>query len=155
MTDSPAARDRRRLREAIELARQCPPSTTAFSVGAVITDAEDTVLATGYSRQHDRHEHAEEAALGKLEAPEVGLSGATIYTSLEPCGARASRPIPCAQHILDAGIGRIVFAWREPELFAAGAGARMLRGAGRETVEIDDLAPLARQPNQHLGGITP
>ncbi|GHF84725.1 5-amino-6-(5-phosphoribosylamino)uracil reductase [Amycolatopsis bartoniae] len=146
-----AARDHRRLREAAELAEQCPPSAT-FRVGAVITDASDRVLATGFSGETDPHDHAEEAALAKL-GPEAPLAEATIYSSLEPCSARASRPVTCTQHILDAGIPRIVFAWREPAVFVDAQGAELLRAAGREVIEIPELAPLVQQANTHLPGV--
>jgi diaminohydroxyphosphoribosylaminopyrimidine deaminase/5-amino-6-(5-phosphoribosylamino)uracil reductase len=43
-----------------------------------------------------------------------------------------------------------VFAWREPELFVDCQGAEMLRAAGREVVELAELAYLARRTNQHL-----
>jgi pyrimidine deaminase RibD-like protein len=138
-----------RLREAIDLADRCPPSVT-FRVGAVITDAGGAVLATGYSGETDPHDHAEEAALAKLSRDDPRLAGATIYSSLEPCGSRASRPLTCTQHILDAGIPRIVFAWREPSVFVEGKGAELLRAAGREVVEVPELAPLARRANAHL-----
>jgi riboflavin-specific deaminase-like protein len=147
-----AARDFARLREAAELAESCPPSRT-FRVGAIITDAEDHVLATGYSGETDPHDHAEEAALAKLAPDDPRLAGATIYSSLEPCSARASRPVTCTQHILRAGIGRVVFAWREPNLFVDAEGAEQLREAGREVIELPELAPLVRRANAHLPGV--
>lgn len=73
-----------------------------------------------------------------------------MYTSLEPCSTRASRPVTCTQHILDNDIPRIVFAWREPTLFVDCIGAEMLADAGRTVIEITDLADLAREPNLHL-----
>jgi pyrimidine deaminase RibD-like protein len=146
-------RDVQRLREAIELADRCPPSAT-FRVGAVITDAHDEVLATGFSGETDPHDHAEEAALAKLGS-DPRLAGATIYSSLEPCSSRASRPVTCTRHILDAGIPRIVFAWREPVVFVDAEGAELLRAAGREVVEIPELADLARRANTHLPGVGP
>ncbi|WP_431874336.1 dihydrofolate reductase family protein [Amycolatopsis sacchari] len=146
-----AGRDHRRLREAVELAERCPPSAT-FRVGAVITDASDNVLATGFSGETDPHDHAEEVALAKL-GRDPRLAEATIYSSLEPCSERASRPVTCTQHILDAGIPRVVFAWREPDVFVHAQGAELLRAAGREVVEIPELAPLVRQANRHLPGV--
>lgn len=142
-------RDRELLRQAIRLARHCPSGHT-FAVGAIITDAGGNVIATGYSREDDPVAHAEEAALGKLATDDPRLVGATIYSSLEPCGERASRPRTCAQLILDAGIPRIVFAWREPSIFVEGRGAEILAAAGREVVEVPELADLARAPNAHL-----
>ncbi|NEE12986.1 5-amino-6-(5-phosphoribosylamino)uracil reductase, partial [Streptomyces sp. SID7499] len=96
---------------ACELASLCPPSATAFSVGAVIVAADGTELARGYSRERNPHDHAEEGALAKLSAGDARLSTATIYSSLEPCAKRASRPRPCAQLIQDAGLRRVVTAW--------------------------------------------
>ncbi|MFD2418668.1 dihydrofolate reductase family protein [Amycolatopsis pigmentata] len=149
-----AATDFTRLREAIALADRCPPSHT-FRVGAVVTDAANNVLATGYSGETDPHDHAEEAALAKLAPDDPRLVGATLYSSLEPCGARASRPVTCTGHILATGIARVVFAWREPELFVEGEGAEQLRSAGREVVELPELAHLVRRANTHLPGVGP
>jgi pyrimidine deaminase RibD-like protein len=149
----PMPDDERWLRQAIELSRSCPVSPTAFSVGAVVVDAGGNVLASGYSRQGgDPVVHAEEAALATLADGDPRLATATIYSSLEPCSTRASRPRPCAELILAAGIGRVVFAWREPALFVDCHGAEDLRAAGVEVVEMPDLADLVRQVNAHLLG---
>jgi 5-amino-6-(5-phosphoribosylamino)uracil reductase len=142
----PGGPDQRFLRWAIELSRLSPPSTTAFSVGAVVVGEEGTVLSTGFSREQEEHDHAEEVALRKL-GPDPRLRHATIYSSLVPCGARASRPVTCVQHILAAGIPRVVFAWREPPVFTAGQGAEQLRAAGVEVIEVPALAGLAEAVN--------
>jgi riboflavin-specific deaminase-like protein len=148
----PGGADHRFLRWAVELSRQSPPSETAFSVGAVIVAADGEVLATGFSREQQDHDHAEEVALRKLTQPDPRLRGATIYSSLVPCGARASRPVTCVQHIVAAGIPRVVFAWREPRLFTDGEGAEQLRAAGLTVVELPELADRARSVNAHLTG---
>jgi diaminohydroxyphosphoribosylaminopyrimidine deaminase/5-amino-6-(5-phosphoribosylamino)uracil reductase len=150
MTAPMIDRDRRYLQQAIELAEDCPPSRTAFSVGAVIIDANSTVLATGYSREKDPRDHAEEAALAKLTPDDRRLPGATLYSSFEPCSTRASRPRSCTELVLATPICRIVFAWREPDLFVDCQGAELLRAAGREVVEVPDLAHLVRRTNDHL-----
>lgn len=77
MTNPKIDRDRGHLQRAIELAQRCPVSPTAFSVGAVIINAEGGVLATGYSRETDPHDHAEEAALAKLAPDDARLGDAT------------------------------------------------------------------------------
>jgi diaminohydroxyphosphoribosylaminopyrimidine deaminase / 5-amino-6-(5-phosphoribosylamino)uracil reductase len=141
--------DRRWLELACALAGLCPPSATAYSVGAVIVDGDGRELARGHSRESDPVEHAEEAALARL-GPGTGLSAATIYTSLEPCGKRASRPEPCARLILAAGIPRVVYAWREPPLFVDCDSTGRLRAAGVEVIELPELADRAREPNAHL-----
>lgn len=89
---SPSARDRRWLRAAIELSRNCPPSSTAFAVGAVIVDRDGVVAARGFSREADPHDHAEESALRKVPAGDIRLATATLYSSLEPCSVRRSAP---------------------------------------------------------------
>jgi diaminohydroxyphosphoribosylaminopyrimidine deaminase / 5-amino-6-(5-phosphoribosylamino)uracil reductase len=159
------------LHEAVKLSRYCPPSATAFSVGAVLIAADGTVLSTGFSREWDPVDHAEEVALARLGlvghglpvpghsvpgisalAPGSGpnLAGATMYSSLEPCAARASRPTPCADLIIASGIGRVVIAWREPPIFVPGGGAVRLRQAGLTVKVIPELAAAARAVNAHL-----
>ncbi|MGH2720746.1 MAG: deaminase [Actinomycetota bacterium] len=141
--------DRRWLGLAIDLSRQCPPSGTAFSVGAVVV-ADGREIARGFSRETDAHVHAEEAALTKLEAGDDRLRRATIYSSLEPCSTRRSRPDTCTDLILRTGIPRVVFAWREPSIFVDCHGAEDLRAAGVEVVELPDLAAVVRAVNAHL-----
>ena len=145
--------DRGWLSQAIELSRRCPPSATAFAVGAVVVAADGSLLATGYSREGSPHDHAEEAALAKLDPAGPRLGGATLYSSLEPCRFRASRPRPCSELIIESGLRRVVIAWREPPVFAPGGGADLLAGAGITVVEIADLAAQARAVNAGaLGG---
>ena len=145
----PGGPDHRFLCWAVELSRQCPPSDSAFSVGAVVVGEDGEVLATGFSREQEEHDHAEEVALRKL-GPDPRLRHATIYSSLVPCGARASRPVTCVGHIVAAGIPRVVFAWREPRLFTDGEGAEQLRAAGVAVTEVPGLADRARSVNVHL-----
>jgi riboflavin-specific deaminase-like protein len=149
----PGGPDHRFLSWAVELSRLCPPSESAFSVGAVIVGEDGQVLSTGFSREQEDHDHAEEVALRKLGYHDPRLRQATIYSSLVPCGARASRPVTCVRHIIAAGIPRVIFAWHEPPVFAAGDGADQLNAAGVDVLELTDLAPRARAVNAHL--VTP
>ena len=143
--------DERWMRLAIELAWRCPPSRTAYSVGAVIVDAGGSELSRGFSREDDPVVHAEESALGKLSAADPRLAGATIYSTLEPCSQRKSRPRTCTELIIAAGLRRVVIAWREPDLFVANCqGEELLAQAGLEVAELPDLAELAAAPNRHL-----
>jgi diaminohydroxyphosphoribosylaminopyrimidine deaminase/5-amino-6-(5-phosphoribosylamino)uracil reductase len=160
--------DLSRLREAIELSRRCPPSDSAFSVGAVLVGVDGGVLATGYSRERDPHDHAEEVALARASTAAdadavgvgagpagaglvgAGLAGATMYTSLEPCRRRLSRARSCAELIVAAGVQRVVLAWIEPPLFVPGGGAQWLADRGVTVVQIPELAAEARTVNAHL-----
>ncbi|MFG1920862.1 deaminase [Cryptosporangium sp. NPDC048952] len=139
------------LRQAIEISRRCTPSTSAFSVGALIVDSDGTVVADGWSRRDDPYEHAEESALTRA-GTDPRLATATIYSSLEPCSARASRSRTCTELILESGVRRVVFGWREPEIFVDCDGAERLRDAGLTVIEVPSLAPLVRKVNAHLLG---
>jgi 5-amino-6-(5-phosphoribosylamino)uracil reductase len=145
------AGDRELLREAIALAARCPPSST-FRVGAVVVDAAGEVLARGWSGRRQPADHAEEAALAEL-VDDPRVRGGTIFSSLEPCSVRKSRVTSCTRHILDAGLARVVYAWREPALFVDCEGDELLRAAGLDVVELPDLAPLVRRENAHLPGV--
>jgi 5-amino-6-(5-phosphoribosylamino)uracil reductase len=153
-----SAADAALLRMAVELARSCPPSPTAYSVGAVIADAGGAVISTGFSREPLRglgdpdRNHAEEVALARLDPADPRLGHATVYTSLEPCSPRSSRPRSCTDLVLAAGIPRVVLALREPALLAVCDGADRLRAAGVEVVELPGLAPAVREVNAHLLG---
>lgn len=149
MTDP--ATDRHWMRLAIELSTQCPPSTTAFSVGAVIVGADQTLLATGYSRETPKF-HAEQSALAKLDPSDPRLVTATIYSTMEPCGARKSHPYPCAELIINAGIRRVVYALAEPPIFVTPIGVQTLRTAGIEVIHLADLAPDVEHLNRHILG---
>ncbi|MEH0545276.1 dihydrofolate reductase family protein [Streptomyces sp. B21-105] len=147
-----AAADRHWLALACELAAQCPPSDTAFSVGAVIVAADGTELARGHSREAgDPVVHAEEAALAGLDPADPRLAAATVYSSLEPCARRSSRPAPCARLILDAGVRRVVTAWREPDTFVTSAdGTGLLAAAGVDVLVLSEYEERAKAPNRHL-----
>ena len=143
--------DERWMRLAIELAWRCPPSDTAYSVGAVIVAADGTELSRGFSREDDPLVHAEESALGKLADGQPRLAGAVIYSTLEPCSQRRSRPRTCTELIIASGIRRVVIAWREPSLFVADCqGYELLSRAGLDVTELPGFAAQAAAPNRHL-----
>lgn len=143
--------DRRWMNIALAQGHLCPPSETAYSVGAVIVDDDGEEIARGYSREVDERVHAEEAALAKVAPDDPRLRGATIYSTLEPCSQRKSRPRSCTRLILDAGLRRVVIAWREPSLFVADChGVELLEEAGVVVVELPEFADAAKAANRHL-----
>jgi diaminohydroxyphosphoribosylaminopyrimidine deaminase / 5-amino-6-(5-phosphoribosylamino)uracil reductase len=112
------------MRQALELARR--GSGTAYPnpmVGAVIVK-DGVVLAEGW---HERRggAHAEVNALRRAGA---AARGATLYATLEPCDHHGATP-PCTEAIIEAGIGRVVFAAADPNPQARN-GAERLRRAG-------------------------
>jgi pyrimidine deaminase RibD-like protein len=145
--------DREWLAAAIELSGKCPPADSAFSVGAILVSADGEVIATGYSRETDPKDHAEEVALaraGDLGLTGAALTGATLYSSLEPCLARVSRLVACAELVAHSGVRRVVIAWREPPVFQPGGGAAWLERQGIEVVELPELADVARAANRQV-----
>lgn len=93
----PSAADRRWLALACDLADRCPPSDTAFSVGALVVAADGTELARGHSREGgDPVVHAEEAALAKLGPadPAWPARPSTAASNRAPAAPPARRPAP-------------------------------------------------------------
>jgi len=134
--------DFRLLRLALEEAKKCIPTSTAFCVGCVISDPVTLkVLATGYSRELPGNTHAEECALKKLsESSSATLKGLHMYTTMEPCSERLSGNKPCTDRILEADglIGRVILGVQEPDDFVKCVGAKKLRENGLVVIHNDD-----------------
>ncbi|MFK0016993.1 deaminase [Streptomyces sp. NPDC091027] len=146
------ARDLYWMRRAIDLSKLCPPAEGAYSVGAVIVGVDGDELAHGYSRETDEYVHAEESALAKLPEGDPRLRAATLYSTLEPCSERRSRPRPCSRLILAAAVPRVVIAWREPALLVADCvGVELMTAEGVSVVELSEVAQEAKAVNVHLG----
>jgi diaminohydroxyphosphoribosylaminopyrimidine deaminase / 5-amino-6-(5-phosphoribosylamino)uracil reductase len=143
------------LAAAVEVSRHCRPSVAAFSVGAIVLDVTGQEVARGYSREGDDTEHAEQAALRKAAATGAAVAGGTVYSTLEPCGARLSAPVPCAELICRHGLHRVVYALAEPPTFVTPRGAGMLRANGVVVEVVDQLAVAVWAVNAHLLGAPP
>lgn len=94
------------MRRALELARQGEAREGANPIGCVIV-RDGTLLAEGYNEvdlRHDPTAHAEIVAIRRagavLQCHE--LRGATLYSTLQPCGM-------CTMATIWAKIGRVVF----------------------------------------------
>ena len=88
-------------------------------VGAVLVDANDKLLATGFNRtilDHDPTAHAEIVALraGALQVQNYRLPGASLYVTLEPCAM-------CRGAILHARLARVVFGAPDPKTGVCGS----------------------------------
>ena len=141
--------DRRMLHRAIHLSRHSTPSPTSYRVGAVIVTSDGRQFE-GYTHQTSPLNHAEEEAIARAEAAGASLAGATIYSSMEPCSKRASKPESCSALIIRKGFSRVVFALREPDCFVRCTGADDLRAAGIEVAEIGDMGQEVLDVNAHL-----
>jgi diaminohydroxyphosphoribosylaminopyrimidine deaminase / 5-amino-6-(5-phosphoribosylamino)uracil reductase len=95
-------------------------------VGCVVVGRTGEVLGAGWHHRFGGP-HAEVHALETLER--VDLSGATLYVNLEPCSFHGKTP-PCADLIVERGVGTVVIGALDPNPRVSGAGAERLRQAG-------------------------
>ena len=124
MTATHAA-DESHMARAIELARKGLATTDPNPrVGCVIATGE-RVVGEGWHRRAGGP-HAEVFA---LEAAGPAAHGATVYVTLEPCSHHGRTP-PCADALAAAGVGRVVYAMRDPNPKVDGGGIARLVAAG-------------------------
>ncbi|MGA9116596.1 MAG: bifunctional diaminohydroxyphosphoribosylaminopyrimidine deaminase/5-amino-6-(5-phosphoribosylamino)uracil reductase RibD [Bacteroidota bacterium] len=118
-------RDRRMMAECLNLAlRGAGKVSPNPMVGAVLARG-DTILARGWHRVFGGS-HAEAECLRSYAGD---CRGATLYVNLEPCSHHGKTP-PCADLIIERGVGRVVAAMRDPNPLVAGRGIARLRRAG-------------------------
>lgn len=139
------------MRLAMEQAEKSPPKPTNFRVGAVVVDASNNILATGYTLELPGNTHAEQCCFLKLAqqygVPEERLqdvlpSGLSLFTTMEPCSKRLSGNLPCVERVLRLKpcIRRVYVGVMEPETFvASNTGRRSLEDAGIEVVHVPGL----------------
>ena len=94
------------------------------AVGCVLV-RDERIVGRGWTQPGGRP-HAETEALTR--AGDAAKS-ATAYVSLEPCAHHGKTP-PCAEALIDAGIGRAVVAMEDPDPRVDGGGIDRLREAG-------------------------
>ena len=134
--------DHRHMARALALARRGTASTDPNpSVGCVIVK-DGEVVGEGFTEPAGRR-HAEIVA---LDAAGARARGATVFVSLEPC-VHTGRTGPCTSALIEAGVGRVVFAVEDPNPAVAGQGAGRLADAGIETMS-PLLAPEAIRVNR-------
>ena len=118
-------RDREFMARALQLAELGLYSTHPNPrVGCVLV-RDGRIVGEGWHRQAGTP-HAEVHA---IRAAGAQASGATAYVTLEPCSHHGRTP-PCAQALLDAGVGRVVVAMQDPNPQVSGRGLELLRSHG-------------------------
>lgn len=135
------AEDHGHMARALRLAERGLYSTSPNPrVGCVIV-RDGQVVGEGW-HQRAGEPHAEIHAL--RQAGEAAR-GATVYVTLEPCSHHGRTP-PCANALIDAGVGRVVAAMRDPNPQVAGRGIELLTLAGIRA-EVGLLEEAARELN--------
>ncbi|MEG3035235.1 MAG: bifunctional diaminohydroxyphosphoribosylaminopyrimidine deaminase/5-amino-6-(5-phosphoribosylamino)uracil reductase RibD [Aurantimicrobium sp.] len=131
------------MRRAIALAGNGPSNGVNPQVGCVVLNSAGTIIAEGWHRGAGTA-HAEVDALSQL-TPEQA-QGSTFVVTLEPCN-HTGRTGPCAQALIEAGVGTVVYAATDPGHGSSG-GAQRLRDAGIEVIGgvlEDDLEELLEE----------
>lgn len=114
----------------------CAPNP---AVGAVIV--QNNLIIAKASHQGVGTAHAEHAALQLLP---LGLDDLTLYVTLEPCNHWGRTP-PCVLAIINAGIRRVVYGFRDPNpIVMANNTTHILQEKGIEVIyyplpEIDSF----------------
>lgn len=136
----PSQEDERFMSRALELAAaQLGRTAPNPSVGCVIV-RHGRIVGEGATGNGGRP-HAEEIA---VHASGDLAKDACAYVTLEPCNQRTSGALSCSQHLIDAGIRRVVIACEDPHPLAA-HGISRLGAAGVET-----LLGVMRNEAEHL-----
>jgi diaminohydroxyphosphoribosylaminopyrimidine deaminase / 5-amino-6-(5-phosphoribosylamino)uracil reductase len=128
------------LRRALELAEGGRGAVSPNPLAGAVIAREGEVLGEGFHAELGGL-HAERAAIEDCRARGNDPAGAELYVTLEPC-AHTGRQPPCTEGILEAEIGRVVYASEDPTEKAAGRGPGMLRDGGVE-VELAEGAEAA------------
>ena len=111
--------DTRWMRRALALAEHARDVAGEIPVGALVVDAQGTLIGEGWNRnigEHDPSAHAEIVALRRAGA-RLGnhrLLGCALYVTLEPCAM-------CAMAMVHARLARVVFGANDPKTGAAGS----------------------------------
>lgn len=107
------------MRHAFALADRAEREFDEIPVGAVLVDADGTLIGEGWNRNiidHDPTAHAEIVAMrgaGQV-AGNHRLVGSTLYVTLEPCAM-------CAMAAVHARVARLVYGASDPKTGACGS----------------------------------
>lgn len=123
-----AEKDAKFMKLAIEEAKKSisKKDMTPLYVGVVIVK-DGKILAKSHKGEISEGDHAEYTALER-KLPDVNLSGATLYTTLEPCTTREHLPeVPCARRIVQRRISKVVIGVLDPNPDICGNGYWLLK----------------------------
>ncbi len=120
--------DRGYMARALELAeRGCYSAHPNPMVGCVLVKDAEVVGEGWHMAAGEAH-----AEINALQAAGGQARGATAYVTLEPCAHHGKTP-PCADALIDAGVGKVIAAMQDPFPEVAGRGLARLAAAGIDT----------------------
>ncbi|MDR2737052.1 MAG: bifunctional diaminohydroxyphosphoribosylaminopyrimidine deaminase/5-amino-6-(5-phosphoribosylamino)uracil reductase RibD [Gracilibacteraceae bacterium] len=132
--------DTQYMQRALALAEQAAGRTTPNPLVGCVIVRDGHIVGEGY---HEKvgSPHAEVNALNKAGDK---ARGADLYVTLEPCNHYGRTP-PCTEHIITAGIRRVIAAMIDPNPHVRGQGLERLRQNG-----IDVASGLMEDPARIL-----
>lgn len=131
------------MEQAVEASRHCVQEPNKEKptpkVGAAIVKA-GKILGVAYRGELKPGEHAEYTLLER-KLKDVDVTGATIYTTLEPCTKRGPNKTECTKWIIDRGIAEVVIGSLDWNPDVCGIGELRLRKAN---------VKIARFPHKYM-----
>ncbi len=118
--------DERFMRMALKEAAKGAGNVSPNPLVGAIAVKDGKVLAKAFHRKFGEL-HAETALLKKLTPDQA--RGATVYVNLEPC-CHLGKTAPCTSALINAQVGKIVIAHRDPNPLVDGKGITALSEAG-------------------------
>lgn len=143
--------DTKWMQLALELAEKGSSSTLPNPMVGCVIVLDSKAIAEGYHEKYGEG-HAEANALAAIpELSREDLARATAYVTLEPC-SHIGKTDPCANLLIDRGLGRVVYAIEDPNPLVCGSGHSLLKEAGLEVVSgvLEDQARLMNRKFLHL-----
>ena len=147
----PQKADKKWMERALELAKKGGASTLPNPMVGCVIVLNSEIIAEGYHKKFGES-HAEVNALSMIpELSPEDLSKATAYVTLEPCSNFGKTP-PCANLLIERGVGRVVTAMEDPNSVVSGRGHQLLSDSGIDVVTgiLETKARLVNRKFSHL-----
>lgn len=142
--------DRQWMELAIEESRKSrPEDDRVHPVVGVVVVKDGKLMAKAYRGQVSGN-HAEYYVLEQLLDSQI-VSGATVYTTLEPCTTRKHPKVPCAERLCERKVARVVIGMLDPNTTIRGNGIIHLRRANIATELFPkDLMAIVEELNREF-----
>lgn len=145
--------EREPMAQCVVISQNCkqePGKKTPTPIVGAIVVKDGIVLGEAFRGEFDPGDHAEFTLLQK-KLSDIDVSGATLFTTLEPCTIRNYPKKPCAEWIIERGISRVVIGILDPNPEVCGLGQLMLRQARIQVAHFDaDLVDVVESLNKEF-----